>query len=56
MPFVNDSMRNYTVLQIRADEARIFKTKERAPILLHFECFRPSEIFLETIREPVEFF
>ena len=46
MPFVNDSIRNYAILHIVADEARIFVTKERAPVLLHFEAFRPEELLL----------
>lgn len=41
-------------MSIRTEEARVFKTKERAPLLLVFEAYRPSEIFLETIPEPVE--
>lgn len=39
-------MRNYAVLHIVADESRIFKTKERAPIMLTFELFRPIELTL----------
>lgn len=42
-----DSMRNYAILHIVADEAKIFQTKERAPVLLHFEAFRPEELMLE---------
>jgi len=30
-----------------ADEAYVFRTKERAPVLLHFEAFRPEELMLE---------
>lgn len=51
VPFVNQSMRNFAVLHIVADEARIFKTKERAPLLLCMEVYRPSEIALEKIPE-----
>ena len=29
IPFVNDSVRNYAILHIVADEAKIFQTKER---------------------------
>lgn len=39
-------MRNYAILHIVADEAKIFTTKERAPVLLHFEAFRPEELML----------
>lgn len=39
-------MRNYAVLHIVADEAKIFPTKERAPLLLCFECYRPEELQL----------
>jgi hypothetical protein len=37
-------MRNYAILHIVSDEAKIFTTKERAPVLLHFEAFRPEEL------------
>jgi hypothetical protein len=40
-------MRNYAVLHIVADESRIFKTKERAPIMLTVEVFRPIELTLQ---------
>jgi len=53
LPFVSGSIRNYSILSIRTEEARVFKTKERAPLLLVFEAYRPSEIFLATIPEPV---
>jgi hypothetical protein len=43
---VNDSIRNYAILHIVADEAKIFQTKERAPVLLHFEAYRPEELML----------
>lgn len=49
IPFVNQSMRNYAVLHIVAEESRIFKTKERCPLLLCIEVYRPTEISLETI-------
>lgn len=39
-------MRNYAVLSIVADESRIFKTKERAPVMLTIEVFRPIELTL----------
>lgn len=39
-------MRNYAVLHIAADEARIFVTKERAPLMLCIECYRPEELQL----------
>ena len=47
LPFVNESMRNYAVLHIVAEEAKIFKTKERCPLMLILECYRPTEIALE---------
>lgn len=40
-------MRNYAVLSIVADESKIFKTKERAPIMLTLEVFRPIELTLQ---------
>lgn len=39
-------MRNYAVLHIVVDESRIFKTKERAPMMLTVEVFRPIELTL----------
>lgn len=53
IPFVNKSMRNYAVLNIVVDEAKIFQTKERAPLLLCIEVFRPVEM---TIEEPTELY
>lgn len=47
IPFLSQSMRNYAVLHIVADESRIFRTKERAPIMLTLECYRPIELTLE---------
>lgn len=44
LPFVNNSIRNYYVLNIPPDEVRVFQTKERAPILLCVEIARPEEI------------
>jgi hypothetical protein len=46
-------MRNYAVLNIIAEEAIVFKTKERAPILLTIEVYRPIEM---TIDEPHELY
>ena len=42
-------MRNFAVLHIVAEESRIFKTKERCPLLLCFEVYRPTEISLESV-------
>ena len=53
LPFVNQSMRNYAVLHIVAEETRIFKTKERCPLLLCIEVYRPTEIALEKIPDIV---
>lgn len=47
IPFVNKSMRNYAILNIVAEEAIVFKTKERAPLLLAFEVYRPTEITID---------
>jgi phosphatidylinositol 4-kinase B len=44
IPFVQNSTRNYCVLHIPPEEARVFQTKERAPILLAIEVFRPDEM------------
>jgi hypothetical protein len=51
LPFVSCSMRNFAILHIVADESRIFKTKERAPVMLCFEVYRPIELSLE--KKPV---
>jgi hypothetical protein len=39
-------MRNYAILSICADESRIFRTKERAPVMLTLEVYRPIELTL----------
>ena len=39
-------MRNYAVLNIVAENARIFLTKERALLYLQIEAYRPMEITL----------
>lgn len=44
IPFVQNSTRNYCVLHIPPEEARVFQTKERAPIMLAIEVFRPDEM------------
>jgi len=44
IPFVGNSTRNNCVLHIPPEEARVFQTKERAPILLCIEVFRPDEM------------
>ena len=46
IPFVNSSMRNYAVLHIAVEEAKVFQTKERAPLLLCIEVYRPEELTL----------
>lgn len=46
IPFVQSSTRNYCVLNILAEEAKVFQTKERAPIMLTIEVFRPDEMAL----------
>jgi hypothetical protein len=53
VPFVSGSMRNYAVLNICVEEAKIFQTKERAPVLLCLEVYRPIEM---TIDEPTELY
>ena len=44
IPFVSDSLRNYTVLNIVTSESRLFLTKERAPYMIVLELFRPDEM------------
>lgn len=44
VPFVNQAMRNYAVLHIPISEIRIFQTKQRCPLLICLEVFRPDEL------------
>jgi len=44
VPFVHNSYRNYTVLNIAVEESRLFLTKQRAPYLVCVEVFRPEEL------------
>jgi hypothetical protein len=53
IPFVNGSTRNYALLHIVTQEAKVFQTKERAPLLLCIEAYRP-EAELGLIREERE--
>lgn len=53
IPFVSSSMRNHAILNIVVEEAKIFQTKERAPLLLCIEVFRPIEM---TLDEPTELY
>ena len=43
IPFSNKEMRNYIIGHISIKDTKVFKTKERAPIILTFECFRLEE-------------
>ena len=47
-------MRNYAILNIVVEDAKIFQTKERAPLLLCFETYRPLEILTEQPKEIYE--
>ena len=53
LPFVNQSMRNYAVLHVVVEECRIFRTKERCPLLLCIEVYRPAEISLEKVPQAI---
>lgn len=44
IPFVNHSILNYVIASIPISEAKIFKTKERAPYMVTLECFRLDEL------------
>lgn len=37
------------MLHIVAEEAKIFRTKERCPLMLLIECYRPAELALEKV-------
>jgi len=41
-----DSIRNFAVLHIPVDECKVFQTKERAPIMICVEMYRPEELSL----------
>ena len=47
-------MRNYAILNIAIDEAKIFQTKERAPLLLCIEAYRPIEMTMDNPSEVQE--
>jgi len=47
VPFVNNSVRNHSILHILENESRIFQTKERAPFLICLEAFRPEEVSVD---------
>mmetsp|Transcript_36913 Transcript_36913/g.56523 ORF Transcript_36913/g.56523 Transcript_36913/m.56523 type:complete len:257 (-) Transcript_36913:1603-2373(-) len=51
VPFVQSSIRNYCVLHIPPEEARVFQTKERAPVMLSIEVFRPDEMAIDLQRQ-----
>lgn len=46
IPFYRNSVRHYTILNIDADHARVFSTKERSPYSICIEIFREEEEFL----------
>lgn len=43
IPFVGNALRHYCVLNIVVEKTRIFTTKERDPICLTLELYRPEE-------------
>lgn len=44
LPFMNNSMRNYIISSIPLLEAKIYKTKQRAPYKITVECFKLDEL------------
>ena len=46
IPFVNNSWRNYAVLNICENESKLFITKSRAPFMICLEIYRPEEILI----------
>ena len=44
LPFLKDSTRNYLIVHIPLEGARIFRTKTRCPLMLTFEMVRIDEI------------
>ena len=47
IPFSNKEIRNNLICHISIKDTKVFKTKERAPIILTFECFRLEELCFE---------
>ena len=47
IPFSNKDIRNNLICHISIKDTKVFKTKERAPIILTFECFRLEELCYE---------
>ena len=43
IPFATSDIRNYIIGKISIKDSKVFKTKERAPILITAECFRLEE-------------
>ena len=44
VPFMSESIRNYVIVHIPVSEARIFRTKNRAPYLITVEVIRIDEL------------
>lgn len=42
-------------MHIVTDEAKVFQTKERAPLLLCLEAYRPEELLLVSPQRPIRF-
>ena len=53
LPFLKDSTRNYLIVHIPLEGARIFRTKTRCPLMLTFEIVRIDEIN-EVLKEEQE--
>ena len=47
IPFSNKEIRNNLICHISIKDTKVYKTKERAPIMLTFECFRLEELCFE---------
>ena len=47
IPFSNKEIRNNLICHISIKDTKVLKTKERAPIILTFECFRLEELCYE---------
>ena len=44
LPFMSETIRNYVIVHIPVSEARIFRTKNRAPYLITVEVIRIDEL------------
>lgn len=49
------AVRNYIILNIVADESKVFSTKERAPYYICLEIYRPEEEEEKNLEQAIVF-